>query len=299
MAQADKTLARIVDEGGGRYQAVRAEFARAKLVTKWKGHDEGDALLLAAVKRHPTSGLTRHAVRQMLSSIEEEKGPDAALAFLRSLEPVGKGNELEEALAYEEGLVLFRAERYAEARDMLVATARAHPYPHGALTDDAYYQASLLAERLGDVDQALALLREMMKPAEAAYAGSSYERPRFPQAQLRVAKLLRDAKRDREGAKRAFRAVCTERSASRLCDDALWSEARMEVDDKEGDRACEAMNLLRKVRPESRYAPCAHALCPAIADDDKCHAYILRDLRGESPPSEDGPKKLEPEPIPQ
>lgn len=300
-SDADALLARIVDEGGGRYQAIRAEFERAKLVTEYEGRDKGDPLMLAAIQHHPTSGLARHAMRRLYAPIEEEKGADAALAWLRALEPVAKGNELEEEVAYEEGLVLFRAGRYQEAHDVFVATARAHPYPHGSLTDDAYYQASLLAEQLGHVDEAIELLREMMKPAEAAYAGSSYERPRFPEAQLRVATLLRDAKHDREGAKRAFRAVCTERSETRFCDDALWAEARLEVEDKEGDRACESMHLLAKSRPESRYVACAHALCPAIAENPSCREYILRDLRGENPPPDEGdaPQKLEPAPMPQ
>lgn len=301
LALAEKTYARIVEEGGGRYQAIRAEFARAKLVTKWQGPEKGDELMLAAVKHHPTSGLSRAAMRRMLDPIEHEKGPDAALAWLKALEPAAKGNDLEEEVAYEKGLVLFRAKRYAEARDVLVASARAHPYPHGSLTDDAYYQASLLEEELGNPDRAIELLREMMKPIEVAYAGSSYERPRFPQAQLRIATLLRDAKHDREGAKKAFRAVCSEHSATRFCDDALWAEARLEVDDKEGDRACESMNLLRKIRPESRYFACAHALCPAIAEDAKCREYVLRDLRGEKRPEDpDAPRPgLEPAPMPQ
>ena len=296
---AEKTYAAIVREGGGRYQAVRAEFARARLVTERRGHSAGDPLMLGAVKHNPSSGLSRHAVVRMLEPIEEEKGPDAAIAWLRALEPVVRGTDLEEAISYEEGLVLFRASRYREALVALVACARAHPYPRGSLTDDAYYQASLLAEELGDVDQAIALLREMLEPSEAAYAGSSYERPRFPQGQLRIGALYRDKKHDRAAAKRELRAVCA-RSATRFCDDALWSEGRLEVEDHEGDKACETMHLLAKIRPESRYVACGHALCSSIAESTKCREYILRDLRGESPPdAETTAKKLEPAAMPQ
>ncbi len=302
--EAEKTYDAIVREGGGRYQAIRAEFARARIVTERKGASAGDKLMLAAVKHFPSSGLSRHAMMRMLEPIERDKGPDAALAWLRALEPFARGNDLEEEVAYEEGLVLFRASRYKEAYDVFVASARAHPYPHGSLTDDAYYQASLLAEELGDVDQAIALLREMMKPSEAAYAGSSYERPRFPQGQMRIAMLYRDKKHDRAAAKRELRAVC-DRSATRLCDDALWSKARLELEDHEGDQACESVHLLAKLRPESRYIVCGHALCSGIPESAQCREYILRDLRGENPPDESltdesgARKKLEPAPMPQ
>ena len=234
-ADADATYARIVAEGGGRYQAVRAEFWRARLVTRWKGREAGDALMLAAVERHPSSGLARHAMRRMLGVIEEEKGPDEALTWLDRLEPFGKKTDLEEEIAYERGLVLFRAGRYERARDVLVASARAHPYPNGSLTDDALYQASLLEEELGHIDAAIALLVEMHAPREAAYTGSSYERPRFPQAQLRIGRLYRDQKHDPERAKKELRKVCTDYPASRLCDEALWEEAAIE-NGPEGER---------------------------------------------------------------
>jgi tetratricopeptide (TPR) repeat protein len=301
---AEKTYAAIVKEGGGRYQAVRAEFARARVETMRHGSDKGDAFMIAAVKNHPTSGLARHAMMRMLDPIEENKGPDAALAWLKGFEPAAKGNDLEEEVSYEEGLVLFRAGRYKEARDVFIAQARAHPYPHGSLTDDAYYQASLLAEELGNVDQAISLLIEMMKPTEAAYAGSSYERPRFPEAQFRIATIVRDKVHDRERAKREFRKACSEHSASRFCDDALWDEARLEREDHEDDKACQAMHRLIESRPDSRYVACAHALCESIAENPKCHDYILRDLRGEAPPpdaapDEDAPPpKLMPAPLP-
>ena len=68
------------------------------------------------------------------------------------------GTDLDEEVSYEEGLVLFRAGRLPEARDLFLKEARAHPYPLGALTDDAYYQAARIEEHLGNIDAALAIL---------------------------------------------------------------------------------------------------------------------------------------------
>ncbi|MFO0617407.1 MAG: tetratricopeptide repeat protein [Polyangiaceae bacterium] len=282
--EASATYARVATESGGRYQGVRSEFARAEVEQQHIDKERGDALMIEAVRRNPSSGLSRHAVRRMVGPIEKDQGPDAAIQFLHRFTDVAKGTDLDEELLYEEGLILFRAGKHAEARDLFIASARNHPYPLGALTDDALYQAALCAEVLGDYDQAIALLVELLGPMESAYAGSSYERPRFPEAQYKIAMLYLTRKHDRARAKKELRKMLTDHNASRFVDDALWLEGRLELKDGETAAACDSMDELLGLsrddgRPPSRFTRCLQLLCPSMPAGDKpCADYISREL---------------------
>lgn len=302
-AEASATYGRVAIESGGRYQGVRSEFARARVEQEHIDRTRGDALMVEAVKKHPDSGLARHAVRRMLEPIERDAGPDAAIQFLHQFTEVAKGTDLDEELLYEEGLVLFRAKRHEAARDVLVASARNHPYPLGALTDDALYQAALCEEALGDYDAALALLVELLSPMESAYAGSSYERPRFPEAQYRIAMIWLTRKHDRARAKKELRKMHDEHHASRFVDDALWLEGRLELADGERDAACDSMEKIGSLiqggdAPRSRFLRCLNLICPEIAAADKpCADYIARELPND--PEKDVIEVTGPVPLPQ
>ena len=136
--------------------------------------------------------------------VMDEKGPEAALAWFEPIAKSLEGTEAEEAATYEKGGLLARVGKKEDSIKVLLSQARKYRYPNGSLTDDAYYVASLFLEDLGKYQEAIDVLVEMLKPMEAAYGGASYRRPRFPQAQYRIAVLYRDRFKDRERAKREF-----------------------------------------------------------------------------------------------
>jgi tetratricopeptide (TPR) repeat protein len=275
-ADAEATYARVIRDSGGRYQGIRAEFLRARLVLDHVDGARGEKLLFDAAANHPSSGLSRHAMKRLLAIVMDRDGDDAGLALLQRYP--AKGTDLEEAIAYERGLILMKLGRYAEARDGFLASARAFPYPHGALTDDAYFQASICEERLSRPEEAVKLLREMLSVKEAAYSGSSYERPRFPDAQLRIARLYRDVFRDAARARAEFAVFVRDHGASRFVDDALWERALLERSAGEAKAVCATMTELIELRPQSRFTHCAVTLCPgAPATPRACPEYVLRD----------------------
>jgi TolA-binding protein len=111
----------------------------------------------------------------------------------------------------------------------------------------------------------------------------SYERPRFSEAQLKIAKIYRDGLKDRAAARRELRKVYTDHPTSTLRDDALWAEAVMLHQDKSQADACDVVKRLVSELPESRYARCARAVCPTAPEPKRpCADYILRELRGEN-----------------
>ena len=168
-----------------------------------------------------------------------------------------------------------------QARGRLLATARAHPYPHGSLTDDALWRASQVAERMGKFELAVADLRELLSAREEA-TGGSYERPRFPEAQMRVAELYRDKLRDLAAARREFRAMYRTHNTSVLADDAMWNEALIAWRQGDGEAACDIGEELPERFPESRYRRCVSQLCPALAAKTRtkreCPRYIREQL---------------------
>ncbi len=72
---------------------------------------------------------------------------------------------------------------------------------------------------------------------------------------------------------------------STLRDDALWQEALLARTSND-TAACGPLATLVQQLPESRYAPCAHEICPKLASipTRECAAYIERQLHGEAPP---------------
>lgn len=266
-------------EAGGRYQGVRAAFALGRLVWQQKGFEEGEKELLRAVRTYPASGLVRHAIKRLLMEVEETRGPEAALAWLAPIEKELHDTEAGEAASYEYATLLARADKKEEAITALLALARAHPYPNGSLTDDAFYVASLFLEDVGKYREAVDVLEEMLAPKEQPYGGSSLERPRFPQAAYRIAILYRDRFHDEARARRELWRMVEEHFDSRLTDDALWQLARLERQSGNEEAACKALDTLKEKKPDSRFNRCAHELCARIPEAErKCTGSVLESL---------------------
>jgi hypothetical protein len=267
-------------EQGGGARAARASFDRARLVQE-RDAARGDALLLAAIRRHPDSGLAPRALREHLARREAENGTSAAIEAATELLDGLQGSELDEALRYERARLWERAGALEKARDGYLDTATRHPYPEGALWDDALARAAGLEERLGRPLAAIRILERMLAEREPSSGIGSYERARYDEARFRIAEIHRDRLADPTRARREFRRVYEEHSTSLLRDDALWQEALVSF--RSGDRvgACEPLLLLVRHLPQSRYAACAPRLCPAArtpARSGACHVQIPEEL---------------------
>lgn len=261
-------------------RAARAEFELAKLEIEHGDEDAGWAMLLAATRRHPSHGLARGALKRLIEREEQRAGARGALAWLEQHGPAFRGTELDQEVRYQTGLALARAGDREGAVRALVLAARAHPYPSGGLTDDALFHAAKLAAELGRPQEAIGYLREMLAAREGAVTGS-YDRQKYDDAQLEIARLYRDALGDRSAARREFRKLYTDHPASILRDDALWAEAKLWREEGRTKEACDVMRLLARELPDSRYARCASAICPSLpAAPRPCAEYILRELDG-------------------
>jgi tetratricopeptide (TPR) repeat protein len=282
LTEAEAAYRKVERESGGRYQGVRAAFALGRLVWETRGFEAGEKELTAAVRKYPSSGLVRHAVRRMLQQVEDERGAQAALAWLEPLRKDLAATAAAEAVTYEHGTLLARCGRKEEAVSALLKNARTHKYPQGSLTDDGFYMASIYLEELGRPREAIDVLEEMLRPMESAYAGASYERPRFPQAAYRIALLWRDGLGDKERAKKEFWRVYRDHGASRFVDDALWQKARLEHEGGQAEAACKTLETLAEARADSRYVRCAHLLCASIPRrDEECAPYVIEALKEE------------------
>ncbi|HEU4412073.1 MAG TPA: tetratricopeptide repeat protein [Polyangiaceae bacterium] len=265
-------------------RSARARFDAAFLRIE-AGDAKGWAELEAALYAHPAAGSARRALGAIVRH-EDEARAGGGLAWLEAARPRLAPTELAEDASYLRAHALARAGRLREARDAFAETASRHPYPYGSLTDDAWWNASLLDEKLGDRAAAVDDLRRLLAPRErAAFGQGSYERARYDDAQFRLGVLYRDALGDEAAARREFRRLYRDFPASTLRDDALWAEAQLAR--RAGDRAglCSIASDLRANFAESRYAGCTALLCERVAPSPKappCRAYLQREWRGEA-----------------
>jgi hypothetical protein len=260
-------------------RAARATFALADLRLQSGDDAGGYAALEAAARKYPSSGVANLALRRYFAALAAAGGDQAVLDYIERVTPELDRSELAEQLLYERARRLEAGGRVRDARDAYLALAERFPYPHGAYWDDALYRAADCAARLAQPARAVSLLERMLAARETAHFSGSYERPRFADAAYRVAQLYRDALGNPEAARRAFHGVFVDFPTSTWRDDALWQEALLARTEGEFG-PCTPLALLVRELPDSRYAACAHELCPKIAALARraCAAYIERDL---------------------
>ncbi len=263
-------------------RAPRAAYDRAVIEIKHGNSEHGYRQLEQVMIDYPRSGPAVSALHRVLVHADQQGGPTRALAVLDRLLPKLDKSELSERLNFAYAEYLDKAGRTRAARDRYLYTAKRFPYPYGALWDDALYMASKDDEKLGDYRAAIAVLRRMLKEQEPSSMQGSYERPRFDQAQMRIAVLYRDRLHDPAAARRAFHKVWTDHPTSLLRDDALWDEALLAKKAGDVDDACSVLSTLAHGMPHSRYVPCARELCPTApppAKGTSCHDYIKRQAK--------------------
>jgi len=271
-------------------RAARSAFDAAQIEVAHGDAAKGWAMHEAALRRHASGLMARRELSRYVVHLDEQQGQTAALAWLRSNLSWLKNKETDETATYMIAEHLEKLGNLTEARDTFVQCARTYPYPDGSLHDDSLYRASLLDEKLGEPKLAVEHLRELLSKREPAWGNGSYERPRYSPSQLRIATLYRDAIKDRAQARKEFRKLFTDHPTSILRDDALWQEARIAKQDGDQDGACDAVNLLLRKLPDSRYSPCAQLLCPSAPPPDKgrtCRSYIAREVN----PATEQPKE--------
>jgi tetratricopeptide (TPR) repeat protein len=281
----------------------RAFFDLAAIEIAHGDEARGWTMLDEAARRFPAHGLARPAIHRLVLHAQDQGGEPAVLAFLDAHAAVFHGTEQDEVIAYERALSLERSGRRKEAHDAFLAQARSHPYPFGGLTDDAFFHAATIDDEDGRSEEAIAHLRELLESREPSGAWSSYERPRYSQAQLRIAEIYRDKLKDRAAARREFDKLYALHKTAIKRDDALWAEAALALEDHDQAAACSLAKRLVDEFPESRYVRCAHEICSEVPPGKRpCADYIEREIKG-SPAAQDaqraedaGASDLEPRP---
>lgn len=281
--EAERTYRQLRRDSPRGPRTVRAQLELAQLELDHRDESKGYQMLQDVAVQHPNHGVAGTALQRVLRHVKKTQDEAGVRAWLAGLLPSLRDTDLEQLVEYEHARSLQREGRLEEALTELEATARDHPYPLGALTDDALWHAAEIADELGRPKAAIQYLKLLLAPREPAETLGSYERPRYSQAAMRIAELYRDRLHDTTAAKRAFHRVFTDHPTSTLRDDALWAEARLWHAEGDQDEACDVLETLVEDLPESRYAACARELCPSAPPpegDTYCRPYIIRELEG-------------------
>ena len=276
---------------------VRAAVAAAQILIEQGRETEGYARLVAIAKQHPEHGDARTALQRVMEHLRDTGGDDAVLTFLRREQPSFVKTELEVFFDYQIAKTVADKGDLVAARDLLIAHARAHPYPSGPYTDDAFSRAAEIEVGLGHPKEAIALLKEMLSTLEHAEPPGSYERPRYPEGQWRIAEIYRDKLNDHASARREFHRLFTDHKFCKQRDDALWEEAKLALADGDQGGACDLVAKIASDLPDSRYIRCSRELCKTAempkdasaaapggkpsATSRECPDYIVRGVRGE------------------
>jgi tetratricopeptide (TPR) repeat protein len=245
--------------------------------------------LEAIALRWPKAGIARVALVRVLRHDDEASGDAGALRHADALLTKLRGTELEQIVLYERARRLDALGRTADALAAYLALADAFPYPFGVHWDDALFRASVDEEKLGRPREAIAHLERMLRERESAHFMGTYERPQYSPALRRIAELYERALHDRAAAREAHHRFYRELTTSPLRDDALWHEARLFREDGDTSGSCARLGTLASEFPDSRYVPCATAMCPDVKRPSKshapteCRAYIMRGERGTEP----------------
>ncbi|HZO14629.1 MAG TPA: tetratricopeptide repeat protein [Polyangiaceae bacterium] len=262
----------------------RALYEYATIEIEQGNAEAGWRLLREAIERYPDHGSARRALGDWAQEVVRRDGEGGLRRELAILLERVRGHDVEQQAKYEHAMSLERSGELRGAHDAFVMLARDHPYPEGTLTDDAWLRAAKLAEDLGDHRQAIDDLHALLAVREVAQGGS-YERPRYPEAQMRIAEIYRDGLRDRQAARREFRKTYRNHSTSILADDAMWQAALLSLELGDRGDACSVAKDLRKREPASRYRKCVHELCndvESVKGERPCPPYLKRQLNGKS-----------------
>lgn len=291
--EARATYERIVNATPPGPRLVRAAVAAAQILIEQGRETEGYARLVDVAKKHPEHGDARTALLRVMQHEEESGGLPAVLAFLKREQPAFVKTELEVFFDYQIAKTIADRGDITTARDLFIAHARAHPYPLGPYTDDAFTRAADIEVELGHPKEAIALLKEMLSTLEHSEKPGSYERPRYPEGQWKIAVIYRDHLHDHAAARKEFHRLFTDHEHAKQRDDALWEEAKLAVADGDPGDACDLVEKIIEELPDSRYIRCSRELCKTAVlpkDTRECPEYILRDLRGEKPEADDEKK---------
>lgn len=256
----------------------RADFAIAELLERSGRIEAGQAHLASAIRRHPNAGVARGALSRHLDYLREHGGTAAVLSYLAEESRASSRSELGETIAYRLARELDSSGQARPARDAYLSCAARFPYPVGAYWDDALLRAAQKELELGAPAQAIAHLERMLAEQETASIAGSYERARYAEAQLELGRIYRDVLHDSARARRELHKVWLLHPQSQLVDDALFQEALIARGSGDHQGSCTALTILVQQRPASRYAPCAHLLCTAVAPmASACRDYIKRE----------------------
>ena len=222
-------------------RTVRALFDASVLRLELGRRAEGIEGLRALVTEHPNAGNAARALRLLLDDATARGEAAGALRLCRALYPRVRDSALGDNILYAQARLLDSTGERRGARAALERLVERYPYPHGELWDDALWQLADMAEEDGDYAGAVAELSRMVAVREWTNAPGSYTLPRFPVAQLRIARLHRDRLADPSAAARAFRATYEDFPNSTVRDDALTELGEMLIEQGERREGCELL----------------------------------------------------------
>lgn len=234
----------------GLYQAGRLAYRVGRI-------EVAAGYLWAAVEQYPDEAFAADALGFVVARTRTDAATalwDRLVGLYEPLRDTDVADNLLWALAE-----LAAAERAAPRVALDLYDRLPIDHPTSGLRDDARWHAARISRQLGDAAGAATRLRALLATREVAFGAGSYFSVWLDDAQLALARLLRDRLADPAGAARAFARLPRDYPRSILVDDALAELAALEETRGQPAAACRAAAELLRRDPASRHAADATA----------------------------------------
>lgn len=247
---ASKLYLEIAEADPGSEMASRSLYYAGRMAFEDGDLDAGLGLMRRVLREYHEKGLAPQAVRRSVRQLEDQRGAEAAIAFLAEEEEKLRGTDVGDTLLYHWARLEKERGNWEKALERYERLAELYPYPHSGLYDDAMYEAGQLADEHGEPQRALGYLEALVSWREDSIPTGSYYTIWTDDAQLLVGKIRLERLHDPAGAARAFEELATFPDST-LADDGLWWASKVYLEQGDTRRACARLRSILEDFPYS------------------------------------------------
>lgn len=240
----------IAERDPGGEMASRCIYYAGRMAFEDDDVDTGLARMRRVAVEYHHKGLAPQAVRRAVQRLADDRGDDAAIAWLRELEAEVRGTDVGDSVLFRWAMIEKERGNWQQALERLDQLDSLYQYPESTIWDDAMWEAGQIANEHGEHQRALRYLRTLVSWRENSIATGTYYTDWTDDAQLLIGRILLEELDQPDEAISAFELLATFPDST-LADDGLLWAARAQLTRGDSRRACRTLDRLLRDFPYS------------------------------------------------